>query len=289
MKLTIRLTVLLLISIAFLGCSDTTITGSLTRDRNPDWDIIVPNLGEDIELGYGQTVFILSENMEIEFSSVLVESRCPKGARCFWEGQADIELWLKKPDRNPVPAVPSISPGKDPDSNPHYSAFALGYKISLMILDPYPNVRVDVEPEDYIATLRIRKCPDPTDRRVHFTWAFPASLQIDPVSVISGTISGDMLTVKASHSGGCREHDFKLFMRPVFMESYPVQANLFLQHIDPDDPCDAIITEDVSFDIRPIAELYREGYGGYDDIILNVYGYFEDEPGEKIRVTYSPE
>ncbi|UCF05980.1 MAG: hypothetical protein JSV33_02785 [bacterium] len=126
--------------------------------------------------------------------------------------------------------------------------------------------------------------------QIHFTQSPPISLQRDPVSVRDGEIYKDILALTVSYGGGCGDHEFKLFVIPAFMESYPVQINLFFQHTNIDDSCEALISETFFFDIRRIADLYASQYGGYDDIILNIYGYFEVEPDheDRIRVTYSP-
>ena len=49
---------------------------------------------------------------------------------------------------------------------------------------------------------------------------------------------GNILQLKVSHSGGCGEHDFALFMSPAtFTESNPVQASLSNTLTRPDYPC----------------------------------------------------
>ena len=73
-----------------------------------------------------------------------------------------------------------------------------------------------------------------------------------------------------------------------FLESNPVQANLFLRHDDKNDACDAYITTEVSFDLTPLAELYQQFYGRKDEIILNVFDYFQDQPGTYLTTRYSP-
>lgn len=45
------------------------------------------------------------------------------------------------------------------------------------------------------------------------------------------------------------------------MESFPVQVRLFLSHEDFDDPCDAWITEDFTFDLVPLKLAYQGTYG----------------------------
>ena len=117
----------------------------------------------------------------------------------------------------------------------------------------------------------------------------PDSIQLHRFDLNSITISGNELTLNLSYSGGCEEHEFELFMSPgAFMESSPVQANLFLRHNDKDDACDAYITTEVSFDLTCIGELYEQFYGRKDEIILNVFDYFQSQPGKHLSGSYFP-
>ena len=117
----------------------------------------------------------------------------------------------------------------------------------------------------------------------------PDSLQLDRFDLNSITISDNELTLNLSYSGGCEEHGFELFMSPgAFMESSPVQANLFLRHNDKNDACDAYITTVVSFDLTPVGELYEQFYGRKDEIILNVFEYFQSQPGKHLSGSYFP-
>ena len=74
-----------------------------------------------------------------------------------------------------------------------------------------------------------------------------------------------------------------------FAESDPVQASLWLQHQDRDDPCDGIAVQTLTFDLRPVAGLHQQLYGRKDRIQLNVQGYFEGEQGEAISLTCTAE
>jgi hypothetical protein len=118
----------------------------------------------------------------------------------------------------------------------------------------------------------------------------PDSLQLDPFHLQSISISGDILTLAVTHGGGCAEHDYALFMSPAaFLESYPVQANLYLRHEDHDDPCDGLITAALKFNLRPVAELYQHFYGGKDQIIINVFNYDHSVPGNHLSACYFPD
>jgi hypothetical protein len=45
------------------------------------------------------------------------------------------------------------------------------------------------------------------------------------------------------------------------MESLPVQVRLFISHDDYDDPCDALVTREFSFDLLPLRLAYEGSYG----------------------------
>jgi hypothetical protein len=275
-----------------MGCTENSVTKTEEElDYNPPpYDYIVPDLSEDIVLGYGQMVYVESEDMTIRFSDVINDSRCPEGVLCFWEGQALLEFEFARPDGEDDVTIAALQPGRDPFREPQIYECCLGYRLYVLALDPYPIYNKEIEPEEYVALIHV--VPDEEgcdDGSVLFTWVSPGVLQRDPVTVTGAFIVHDDLTIGARFSGGCLEHDFKLFMQPVFLESWPVQANLYLCHDAHGDACRALLLEQVKFDIRDIAELYFEQYGGYGDIILNIYGYFRDRPENKVTVTYSPE
>ena len=115
----------------------------------------------------------------------------------------------------------------------------------------------------------------------------PEFLQKDPFDLEGIEIAGDTITLNVTYSGGCNDHYFSLFMSPAaFLESYPVQANLYLWHNSNEDPCDGLINEATSFNLRPIAESYKATYGQYDQIIINVFEY---KSSNKISASYFPE
>ena len=113
------------------------------------------------------------------------------------------------------------------------------------------------------------------------------SLQLDAFALNSAAVTGDSLLLSVSYSGGCKKHVFDMFMTPAsFMESFPVQANLILRHSANEDPCDAHITSDLTFDISPIADLFRQSYAPNGIVILNVFEYYENNPGKVLSVTF---
>ncbi|MGE0785407.1 MAG: hypothetical protein AB7S26_06955 [Sandaracinaceae bacterium] len=74
------------------------------------------------------------------------------------------------------------------------------------------------------------------------------------------TLSGDTLTADVAYSGGCAPHYFRLCY-DAFLESNPVQVDLRLEHDAQGDECEAYPSESRSFDLGPLADAYRAGYG----------------------------
>lgn len=106
----------------------------------------------------------------------------------------------------------------------------------------------------------------------------PEDLKNDSFALRSTRIDGSTLHLTVVSGGGCRDHSYSLTMTPAaFMESYPVQANLYLRHDDHDDPCDAIVIDSVHFDMTPMVVLYRQMYGSGGQINLNLFNFEHSE------------
>ena len=201
----------------------------------------------------------------LNFAPVLVDSTLPPGAelvRAFG--------WLLNPRHQPLPPGRYTAEAR-PRVNFRNAPTPGRQRLAFEVVCP------EGETCDALPPVRITDLP-------------PDSLQLDPFQLQVVRVSGDTLFVEVGHGGGCREHTYALFMSPAaFLESAPVQANLFLRHNAHDDPCDAWLQPTLAFDLRPVAALYQQSYGGLDEIILNVYDYFEEAPGRYVSVSYFPE
>jgi hypothetical protein len=62
---------------------------------------------------------------------------------------------------------------------------------------------------------------------------------------------------------------------------------MYVRHLANNDACEAYITRDLVFDLTPLSDLYKDSYGSSGDIIINIYDYYSDTPGEKLTVSYS--
>lgn len=93
----------------------------------------------------------------------------------------------------------------------------------------------------------------------------------DPISLTSISVRNDSLVVDVSYSGGCADHVVRLVASNYWLESIPVQLYAILAHDDPDDPCDAIVSETVAYDLKPLRDNYFDAYGPPGDVIIRVF------------------
>ena len=84
---------------------------------------------------------------------------------------------------------------------------------------------------------------------------------LDWATIDEVSLQGDLLELAVHFSGGCATHDFNLVAWGGWMESFPVQIQTLLSHDGKDDPCDAVVTERLTFDLRPLQKAYEESYG----------------------------
>lgn len=107
-------------------------------------------LNDTISIGLGELVLCESDlDLFIEFDSLISDSRCPIGAECFWEGNAEgkFAITYKK-------ELEEISLNtNDPKTN---TKEMFGFEIQLITINPYPGAK-NAENEAKTAVLLVRK------------------------------------------------------------------------------------------------------------------------------------
>lgn len=108
-------------------------------------------LGESFGLKVGESAEIGTEALEIGLEDVSGDSRCPKGERCVWEGDATVQVWLQKA-HGPKETLKLHTLAKEGSAMSD-----LGYGVNLLRLDPYPLSGRTIERGDYQATLEVTR------------------------------------------------------------------------------------------------------------------------------------
>ncbi len=104
----------------------------------------------------------------------------------------------------------------------------------------------------------------------------PDDVQIDPFEINETRVTGDILTLSVSYSGGCQSHQLKLYSTRAVMESLPPQASAWLSHNGNGDMCEAYITEEVTFNLSELKD--RE----HGSLLLRLHPYRQQTPIEPL-------
>ncbi|MFN0178520.1 MAG: hypothetical protein ACKVZ0_06935 [Gemmatimonadales bacterium] len=89
----------------------------------------------------------------------------------------------------------------------------------------------------------------------------PSRLPADPAKVERATLTGSILLLDLSYSGGCREHSFALVTGTTFAESWPLFTVMRLAHDAAGDLCEAVVRRSIRVDLSPIVPLVRRAGG----------------------------
>jgi hypothetical protein len=111
--------------------------------------------------------------------------------------------------------------------------------------------------------------------------------QLDGFDITDARIEGTDLVVDVTYSA-CENHVFNMYstVGEGFMESNPVQTNVYFVHDAVEERCDAALRSDVyRFDLQPIIDEYRNSYGGDGAIIFNIIGF---EGNQVDKAWYDP-
>ncbi len=83
----------------------------------------------------------------------------------------------------------------------------------------------------------------------------------DRFSILTPGMYGDELRLQAEYSGGCSDHDFLLIGPLTIPEGEPTPITLFLSHNSHGDPCRALLTDRLAFDLTPLKNRWKEVTG----------------------------
>jgi len=94
------------------------------------------------------------------------------------------------------------------------------------------------------------------------------------VDVDEASVDGDDLRLVLRHGGGCGDHNYRLFWDGRFLETDPLQARLVVRD-ETDDFCEALLIQEVTFDLRPMREASGTEEG---EVMLGIKNFPGDSP-----------
>ena len=111
-----------------------------------------PEVGAEFTLEVGDRAILDAAHTIVHFVAVAEDSRCPSQAQCVWAGDGAVVLEI-------APAAGDAAEDTlhtNPESGPGAVSLA-GYELTLLRLDPFPEIPGDIAPNDYLATLALYK------------------------------------------------------------------------------------------------------------------------------------
>lgn len=115
-------------------------------------DQTTPRVGQEFSIKVGQQLKLEGVDLQIKFTGVPQDSRCPANVNCVWAGNAEValDLFHDKCDTiitlNTHRATGAGNEGK-----------VGSFRIKLVKLDPYPHTEQKISPGDYTATLLVTR------------------------------------------------------------------------------------------------------------------------------------
>jgi hypothetical protein len=108
-------------------------------------------LGTAFQLRPGESATITGEQLDVRFDRVTGDSRCPRGAQCIRAGDVRIAVTVQKSG-----GASAILELMTPSPRPAGATYQQ-YRIELAAVEPVPEVGRQVRPEEYVATLLVRR------------------------------------------------------------------------------------------------------------------------------------
>ncbi len=110
-------------------------------------------LGKEFPLKVGQTAYLASENLSINFVGVPDDSRCPTGVKCIWAGQVACDFQIKLTREHTQTAQFIVyQSGASDSSQQLFENYLFHYSV-----EPYPVAGKKISQGDYIVHLTVTK------------------------------------------------------------------------------------------------------------------------------------
>jgi hypothetical protein len=146
-----RIPAALFLTLPLFACSgsDSNSAGKELRCTSPTESS--PMLGEDFTVHIHESAVVQGEGLNLVFSAVEGDSRCPVDVQCVWEGNGQVDVIAQKSPNSAQTLVLN--------TNPSFATRAdyLVYHVDLLSLVPYPHADSQIGPDDYCVTLRVTR------------------------------------------------------------------------------------------------------------------------------------
>ncbi|MDD5398822.1 MAG: hypothetical protein PHU70_07040 [Dehalococcoidia bacterium] len=114
-------------------------------------DTIQVSLDNEFSLAPGQTAELKGEGITLQFEGIQEDSRCTKGATCFWAGRGMSVLLINDNGLTSRIVLTEPGPADQPDANTYKQ-----YEFTSHV-QPYPELGKQIPKDDYRLFLTVKK------------------------------------------------------------------------------------------------------------------------------------
>ena len=132
-------TALVLALLAAWGCTQ---NGGAPTEVTPQTERTTA--ASTVVLAVGQSAEV-APSTRLTFDRVVGDSRCPTGVQCAWAGEVEVALTLQSPAGSESFQL----------SDRAASSVVLGYRVTLITVEPHPRANVPIPSADYRATVTV--------------------------------------------------------------------------------------------------------------------------------------
>lgn len=128
-----------------LGCS-TALNLNITENQT------MARVAKEFQIKVGQQLKLEGADLQVKFTGVPQDSRCPTNVNCVWAGNAEVSLeWMIDKCPTSITLNTHATSGKGDESK------VGGFRVKLIKLEPYPHSEKKISPGDYTAKLLVTK------------------------------------------------------------------------------------------------------------------------------------
>jgi hypothetical protein len=121
-----------------------------------DAGVLQVNLDKEFTLAIGQSAQVKGEDLQIKFTGVSADSRCPADVTCIWAGEATCDIEIGYAGK--TTALVLTRPGSDEQYTvEQFDGYAFSFK-----LEPYPQSGQQISPDMYRLHMVITRLPELT-------------------------------------------------------------------------------------------------------------------------------
>jgi hypothetical protein len=103
---------------------------------------------DSITIRLGRTIVI--DDIRVRFDAVESDSRCPMDVVCVWQGDAVANFVVERTATPSSAVALRLHTTLEPKNGS-----AHGYRVELLLLQPYPKASSPTRAEDYVASVRV--------------------------------------------------------------------------------------------------------------------------------------